>query len=239
MSNEYRSAQTGLPGFADKSLDEQVALFSKLVMADSKKPIYRVWSKLDQAAHSVILSELGCFDVNERVRRDEWARKTAAELKRHTRRLRRFLEQQVEFEDQLIRHYRFLHPGLNFKLPRGRVTLKSAVESEITELNQIVAAMNRQRKPRSKWDAIGMFRAQEYVKRRTASLETGRVRLTPAAIADIYQLTQRTSDGGDDPDTVENIRKAIGYFKKSPENAYLVQNIDLYLGDRKKPISKP
>jgi hypothetical protein len=86
-SNQYRLAQTGIPDYANKSLDEQVALFSKLVMENSKKPIYRVWSKVDSVAQAVIMSELGFFDGEVRAQHYEWARKDSAELNRHTRML--------------------------------------------------------------------------------------------------------------------------------------------------------
>jgi hypothetical protein len=223
-------AQTGVPNFADKNPGEQVALFSKLIMENSQKPTSRLWRKLDPLAHYVILSELGCLDRNERARHDDWARKILAELKKHARRLGRFFEQQEEHEDQLICHYRSLHPGLSFKLPRGRVNLKTVVESEINELNRLVAAMNRLRKPRGKWGAGRMALAQEYVRQRVAVLGiSGSHRLTPAAIADIYHLTIGTSHGDDNPDTTESVRKAIAYFRRNPENVHSIEKIGLYL----------
>jgi hypothetical protein len=214
-SNQYRLAQTGIPDNANKSLDEQVAFFSKLVMADSKKPIYRVWSRLDPVAHSVIMSELGCFDGKVRAQRDEWARNVAAELKRHTQMLRTFLKKQAEHEYRTTRRPRFHQPHVYFEFSEGRCTLRRVLEMEIKHLIHSRATINGRLKARGKWDVGGMVRAQEYVIRRVAFLGIQeRVRLTPGAIADIYQLTQRTSYGGDDPDTVENIRKAIAYFRE-------------------------
>ena len=225
---------------ANKSLDEQVALFSKLVMADSKRPIYRVWSRLDPVAHSVVMSQLGLFDGKVRAQYYEWARQDAAELKRHTRMLKTFLMKQVEHENIAARRPRFYMPRRYSSEPEVRATLGKVLEMEIMHLKRSVADINRRLKARSKWDPRGMILSQEYVKRRVDFLGiSGHVRLTLAAIADIYQLTQRTRRGGDDPGTVDKIRKAIDYFKKNPENAYLIQNIEIYLDDWKKPISKP
>jgi hypothetical protein len=215
--SQYRLAQTGIPDYANKSLDEQVARFSELVMENSKRPIYRVWSKVDPVAHAVIMSELGCFDGKVRAQHYEWARKDSAELNRHTRMLGTFLKKQAEHENIAARRPRFYMPRRYFAEPEGRGTLGKVLEIEMMHLKRSVAHINRVLKKRSKWDARGMVLAQEYVIRRADFLRLpGRVRLTPAAIADIYQLTQRTSQGGDDPDTVENIRKAIAYFRKNP-----------------------
>jgi hypothetical protein len=98
--------------------------------------------------------------------------------------------------------------------------------------------MNRQRKPRGKWDAGRIVLAQEYVLRRAAFLGIPRrVRLTPAAIADIYKLTQRSSDRGDDSGTAENIRKSIAYFRKNPENSHFLENIGRYLANWTLPVA--
>jgi hypothetical protein len=227
--------QTGIPDYANKSLDQQVALFSKLVMENSKRPIYRVWTKLDPVAHSVIMSELGCFDGKIRAQRDEWARKVAAELNRHTHMLRTFLKKQVEHEYRATRSPRFYTPHLYFGT-EGTGTLRSVLQTEIKHLMHSRATINLRLKKRGKWDVSGIVRGQEYVIRRVAFLGIpGPVRLTPGAIADIYQLTRRASDGNDDSDTAENIRKAIVYFRKNPENAHFLENIEYYLKDWKEP----
>jgi hypothetical protein len=231
-SNQYRLTQTSIRDDAQKSLDEQVASFSNLVTADCKKPIYRVWSKLDPVAHSVIMSELGCFDGKVRAQHDDWARKLAAELKRHAHTLRTFLKKQAEHEYRTSRPPRFHHPHLYFEFSEGRCTLRRVLETEINHLMHSRATINGRLKKRGKWNVSGIVRAQEYIIRRVAFLGIqGRVRLTPAAIADIYQLTRRTRDGNDDSDTAENIRKAIAYFRKNPENAHFLENIDYYLKD--------
>jgi hypothetical protein len=242
--NQYRSAQTGIPDYAIKGFDEQVALFSKLALENSKKPIYRVWSKLDPVAHSVILSELGCFGESKRqllsAQYHEWAQEDSAELKRHVRKLRTFLKRQAEHENIKVLRPRFYMPLRYVVQPEGiRGTLGKMLEMEIVHLKKTVAHINRGLKKRRKWDARGMVLSQEYVIRRADFLGiSGRVRLTPEAIADIYQLTRRTGDGGDDSGTPEKIQKAIAYFRKDPENAYFVQNIEFYLEDWKKPVLK-
>jgi hypothetical protein len=209
-------------------------------MEGPKGPIYRVWSKLDPVAHSVILSELGCFDGKERAQRDDRAREVAAELKKHTGMLVTFLRKQAEHEYRAHRPPRFYRPHAYFVFSEGRCTLRRILEIELNHLKHSRATINRRLKKRGKWDVSGMVRAQEYVKRRAAFLgNLERVQLSPNAIADIYELTRRPSDGGDDSDTVENIRKAIAYFRKNPDNAHFIQNIEYYLDDWKKPISKP
>jgi hypothetical protein len=160
-----------IPDYADKSLDEQVVLFSKLVMGNPKRPIYRVWSRLDPVAHSAIMSELGFFDGKVRAQHNEWARKDAAELKKHTRMLRTFLMKQAEHENIAARRPRFYMPRRYFAEPEGRGTLGKVLEIEIMHLKRSVADINRRLKARSKWDPRGMVCAQEYVKRREAFLE--------------------------------------------------------------------
>jgi len=238
--SQYRLAQTGIPDYADKSLDQQVAVFSKLVMENSRTPIYRVWSKLDSIAHSVIVSELGCFDGKSSAQHWEWAREDAAELNRHSRMLRTFLKKQTEHEKILARRPRLYMPRRYFVEPEGGGTLRKVLEIEERHLKGSVSRINRVLKKRGKWDDVkGMIRAQEYVKRRATYLGIpGRVRLTPDAIADIYELAPRTNNGNGGSVTAENIRKAIAYYRKKPENAYFVQNIEFYLEDWRKPISK-
>jgi hypothetical protein len=154
--------------------------------------------------------------------------------------LRTFLKKQVVHENIKVRRPRFYGPLRYAAEPKGiRGTLGKMLEMEIVHLEQTVANINRGLKKRRKWDAQGIVLSQEYVIRRSAFLGiSGRVRLTPAAIADIYQLTRRTGDGDDDSGTPENIQKAIAYFRKDPENAYFVQNIEFYLEDWKKPVLK-
>lgn len=242
---KLRSRSVGLPqpGKQDnpnENYAEQVALFSRLVMEKSEGPLYRVWSQLDSADHLVIMYALGCFSGKIRAHHYQWAREDLAELKRNTNRLKTFLRRRAEHEEIATRRPHFYVYRQYLAEPEGsRGALGKMLEMEVTHLQWSMADINRRLKARSKWDPRGMVCAQEYVKRRVAFLGIrGRVRLTPAAIADIYQLTQRTSHGGDDPDTVENIRKAIAYFKRNPENAYLVQNIEYYLDGWKKPVSK-
>ncbi len=98
--------QTGISDNANQNLDEQVALFSKLVMENSKTSIYQVWSKLDPIAHFVIMSELGFLEGKVCAQHYEWAREDAAELKRHTRMLRTFLKKQAEHENIAARRPR-------------------------------------------------------------------------------------------------------------------------------------
>jgi len=151
-----------------------------------------------------------------------------------------FLKKQAEHENIKIRRPRFYMPLRYVAEPGGsRGTLGKMLEIEIMHLKQTVAHINRGLKKRSRWDARGMVLSQEYVIRRSAFLGiSGRVRLTPEAIADIYQLTRRTIDGNEASNTAENIQKAIAYFRKNPENAYFVQNIEFYLEDWKKPVLK-
>jgi hypothetical protein len=115
-SERYRLAQTGIPDYANKSLDEQVVLFSKLVMENRRRPIYRVWSKLDPIARSVIMTELGCFAGKDapqliRAQRDERPRKVLAELERHLEVLKEFVKTQAEHEYQIIYRLRFRNHG--------------------------------------------------------------------------------------------------------------------------------
>jgi hypothetical protein len=173
---------------------------------------------------------LGFLDEKIRVQHYEWAGKDSAELKSHMRHLRTFLAKQTVHESIAAYRPRFYMSRRYSSELAVRVTLKKVLEIELMHLKQSVAQINRQLKARTKWNPRGMFLSQEYVKRRGAFLGNDeRVRLTPAAIADIYCLTQRTSHGGDDPDTVDKLRKAIDYFKKDPANAYLVQNVQYYL----------
>jgi hypothetical protein len=238
-NNRHHLTQIGIPDYVNQSLEDQVVLFSKLVLENSKRPIYRVWSKLDPVAHSVIMSELGLFDGKVRAQHYEWAREDAAELKRHTRSLGTFLKKQVEHENILARHPRLYMPRRYFAEPEGGGTLRKVLEIEVLNLKWSVAQINRVLKKRGKWDVRGMIRAQEYVKRRAAFLEIpGRVRLTPDAIADIYQLARRTRNGNGDSINGENIRKVIDYYRKLPENAYFIQNTEFYLEDWRTPASK-
>jgi hypothetical protein len=229
-------AQTGIPDYANKSLDEQVALLSKLFMENSRRPIYEVWSKLDSISRTVILAKLGCLlDKDSRVtraKRIERDRELVAELKKHLRRLRRFVRTQVEHEYQTIHRLRFRNPHFHFSLSEGRCTLKDLLASEIMHLNQVAISMTRGLKPRSKWDVRNMVLCQEYVRRRATFLGIpDPVQLSPSAIADIYQLSKRIDNDNDNSDTAENIRKAIERYKKDPRNIHLIQNMGIYLKD--------
>ena len=230
--------------YDNKSFEDQVAHFSKLAMENPSKPIYRLWSKLDFVARTVILSELGCLPGDTRrltrAQHFEWAREDAAELKRHTRALSTFLEKQAAHEKLLARRPRFYMPRRYFAEPEGRGTLKKVLEIEKMHLRSSVTAINRMRKSRGTWFVRGMIIAQEYVARRADFLAIrGRVRLTPEAIADIYELTQCPRERGDDLGTAESIRKAISYYYEQTENAYFIQNIEFYLQDWKKPALRP
>jgi hypothetical protein len=242
-SNQYRLAQTGIPDYANQTLEDQVALFSKLVMRNSKMPIYRVWSKIDPVAHYVIMSELECFDGKDapqlsRARRDQRNREVVAVLENHIRLLQRFHKMQEEHDSRTarfgvrsIRKYT-LAPGVEGPL-------RSVLETELGHLKQLVGAHKRRLKQASKWDVKRMIIAQEYVIRRVYFLGLPkRVRLTPDAIADIYQLTRAAADRSDVSDTAENIRKAIAYFRKNPKNAHFLQKIEDYLKDWTEPVSK-
>jgi hypothetical protein len=57
----------GLPkvdisGYADMSLDEQIAAFSRLVLENPARAIYKVWLQLDDVDRSIVMWRLGCFD---------------------------------------------------------------------------------------------------------------------------------------------------------------------------------
>src|SRR5580698_9329143 len=91
--------QTGIKDNSNENYAEQVALFSRLVMEKSKGPLYRVWSQLDSADHFVIMYALGCFSWKVRAQHYQWAREDLAELRRHTNRLKTFLERRVEHEE--------------------------------------------------------------------------------------------------------------------------------------------
>ncbi len=70
---------------------------------------------------------------------------------------------------------------------------------EIKHLMHSRASINGRLKKRGKWDVSGIVRAQEHVIRRAAFLGIpGRVRLTPGAIADRYQLTRRIRNDNDE-----------------------------------------
>ncbi len=239
-NKRVRLAEPRIPDFDGRSVEEQVALLTKLIMENPRRPIYRVWSALDPVAHSVIVSKLGFFGEKVRAQRLEWARDDARELKRHTRMLTTFLKKQAEHESIAGRRPRFYLPYRYFAEPDGRRgTLKTMLEIEVAHLQWHIADINRILKQRARWNTRGIILAQEYVKRRAAFFGLpARVRLTPNAVADIYQLTRRTSDADNDLDTGENIRKAIAYYREKPENAYFIQNIEFYLDDWAMPISK-
>jgi hypothetical protein len=241
-SNRHRLPQTGIPNYAKKSLDEQVALFSKLVMANSKTPIYRLWSKIDSVARSVIMAELGCFDGKDapqvaRASRDERDRDLVAELERHTRLLERVLHKRAKHDYVITRRFGFRNFRKYLGVP-GRVgSLRQVLKTEIKHLKQVIAVMKRELRHRGKWDVKGMVIAQEYVIRRAAFLGiTRRVRLTPDAIADIYQLTRAPGADSNGSDTAENVRKAIAYFRKRPENAHFLDHIESHLKDWTVPV---
>lgn len=235
-TSRYRLAQTDIPDFANKNREEQIALFSKRVMENSQRPIYRLWSKLDPFVRSVILSELGCFDGEVRGGRDKRAREVAAELKRHMHSLGTFLKKQAEHEYRTHRPPRFHQPHVYLDPWEGRCTLRRVLEIEIEHLRHSRATILGRLKRRGKWDVSGIIRAQEFLNRRAAFLGIrGSIRLTPGAIADIYQLSQRTPAAGDDSGTPETIRKAIDNFKKDHRNAHFLENIEYYLKDWTKP----
>jgi hypothetical protein len=117
--------------------------------------------------------------------------------------------------------------------------LRSVLGAELKHLKGLVGVKKQRVKPVSKWDVKRMIVAQEYVIRRVAFLGLPkRVRLTPDAIADIYQLIGAPADGSDGSDTAENIRKAISYFRKNPKNERFLLHIESYLKDWTKPVSK-
>ena len=235
--SHYRFAQIGMSDYANKSPDDQVALFSKLVLENSQRHIHRVWSELDPVDHFVIMCRLGFFEGKVRAQQYEWAREDAAELKRHARMLGTFLKKRAEHESIAARRPRFYIPRRYSSEPAVGVTLRKVLEIEVTHLKWSVTQINRMIKKVGKWDPRGMILAQEYVKRRADFLGLpGHVRLSPGAIADLYELTRRPGDGGDDSGTPENIRKAIANYRKKPENLYFVQNIEFYLEDWKKPL---
>ena len=225
---------------ANENYAEQVASFSAQVMQKLEGPLYRVWSQLDSADHLVIMYALGCFSGKIRAQHYQWAREDLAELKRHTNILKTFLKRRTEHEKIAARRPHFYMYRQYLAEPEGsRGALGKMLEMEVTHLQWSMDDINRILKKRSKWDPGGIIRAQEYVTRRADFLGlSARVRLTLPAVADIYHLTQRISHGGDDLDTVENIRKSIAYFKGKQENAYFVQNIKFHIEDWRKPLSK-
>ena len=238
-SIRYRLAQTLIPDYANKSIDEQIALFSELILDNPQMLIHRVWSELGQADHRVILSELGFFEGKVRAQQYEWAREDVAELKRHTRMLKTFLEKQVRHESVAARRPHFYGPRRYSSEPVVNATLMKVLELELTHLKWNVTQINRMLKKLGKWDPRGMIRAQEYIERRADFLGLPKyVRLSPNAIADLYELAWRTNDGNDNLCAEENIRKAIANYRKNPENAYFIHNIEFYLADWKKSAPK-
>lgn len=243
--NQSRAARTGIPGSGDRSLDEQVALFSKLVSKNPQMAIHPVWTALDSVARAVILSELGCFDKENapdlvHAKHYQWAREDAAELRRHAGMLETFLKKQVAHDELLARRPRFYMRRSYYSEQEGRGTLRKILEIELAHLKRSVIELNRVLQKRSNWAVRAIVIAQEYVQRRADHLGGPEpVRLTPAAIADIYSLTRNCEDEVDDSDTPESIEKAIDYFRKQPENAHFIQNIEFYLEDWKKPAATP
>jgi hypothetical protein len=243
--NQSLAARTGIAGFGDRSIDDQVAAFSKQVMKNPAKPIHRVWSALDSVARAVILTELGCFDKENapdlvHAKHYQWAREDTAELRRHAGRLETFLKKQIAHDELLARRPRFYMRRRYYSEQEGSGTLRKILEIELAYLKRSVIELNRVLQKRNNWAVRAIIIAQEYVKRRADHLGGPEpVRLTPAAIADIYRLTRNCDDEVDDSDTPESIENAIEYYRKQPENAYFIQNIEFYLEDWKKPAATP
>jgi hypothetical protein len=234
--NRQHFALSPIPDYANKRLDEQVELISKVVLENPLKAIHEVWTALDPVAHSIILSELKLLNGKVRTQHLKRTREDAAELRKHTRMLRTFLEKQVDHENIVARRPRLYIPRLYNVEPEGTGTLRKVLEIEERHLKWSVAQINLSLKKHSKWDARGMIRAQEYVIRRVDFFGIpGGIQLSSGAIADLYELTRNPEEEVDDSDTAVSIRKAIDYYRGKPENAYFVQNIEFYLEDWKKP----
>lgn len=225
---------------ANDNYAEQVDLFSKLVMEKSERPLCWVWSQLDTADHLVIMQALGFFSAKIQARHYRWAREDLAELKRHTKKLKSFLKSRTEHEEIASRRPHFYVYCQYLAAPEGHLgALGKMLAVEVEHMEWSMTDINRILQKRSKWHPGGIMRAQEYVTRRADFLGLSKeVRLTIPAVADIYHLAKRTSQGGDDPDTVEKIQKSIANFRKKRENAYFVENVEFHIEDWRKPFSK-
>jgi hypothetical protein len=235
LSGEQPGIRQILSPDTHDSFEDQVDLFTKRSLTNSSRPIYGVWSKLDPTARSVVLFELGCFNEKTRDRYHKRAREDGAVLKKHLGMLETFLKRQADHDTIVARRPRFYMPRLYYIEPEGKGTLKKVLEIEVRNLEWGIAQINRSLQKHSKWDVRGVILVQEYVTRRVDFLKLPKsVRLTPDAIADIYDITKCTGVDNSNLNTGQNLRKAIAYYKKLPENQYFIQNIEFYLQDWKK-----
>jgi hypothetical protein len=238
--NWYGLPKTRVPGYRKKPIEEQIGLFSKVVMANRGKPIHRVWSQLDDVGRSVVMKELGCFAGENApqviyAQRDQCAREFLVEAKRQSRWLSRFISRQAKHE-RTISALGFPPGSLQLTAQKGLGPLSSVIAKEEACLQEFSAHVKRRLIQRGNWDPERMIKAQEYVSRRLKFLGApGSIRLTPEAIAEVFELTQALANGSA-AEISENIRKAIAYFRKNPANKELLDNIERVIPDWTFPV---
>lgn len=205
-------------------------------MANRGKAIHRVWSQLDYVGRSVVMKELGCFAGENApqviyAQSDRRAREFLVEAQRQSRRLSQFITRQAKHE-RIISALGFPPGSVQLTAQKDLEPLSATLDKELVQLKRFAAGVQRRLVQRGNWDPKRMIKVQEYVIRRLKFLHAPQsTRLTPRALADIYQLTQALSGGITHAYISENIRKAIEYFRKDPVNKEFLENIERVIPD--------
>lgn len=226
-----RLPETGIPGYEAAGLPDQVALFSKLIEKKPMTRIHAVWKELDDWARTIVMWHLGCFAGENSpqviyARREQIARESLADVSDRMRCVSKLISRQTEQVQTTV--------GLNIRdgklhfITRQRPSPPSPfLVEELAILQQKTADLEGRLPPRSKWNARRMIIAQRFVSRRAKFLGLpDSVRLTPEAIAEVYALIRVLPERSREPDTPENIRKAIANFSKSDVNRASIERME-------------
>jgi hypothetical protein len=226
-----RLPETGIPGYEEASLPEQVVLLSRRIEKKPMSKIHTVWERLDDWARAIVMWHLGCFAGENSpqviyARREQSVRESLAEVISRIRCLSKVIKRHAD-QMQTVAGLKIRDGKLHFITRQRPGQPSPALMEELTILRDQAANLKSRLPPRGKWNAKRMIVAQEFVCRRASVLGLpDSVSLSPEAIADVYELTRALADGSGEPESPENIRKAIANFRKSAANRASLARMD-------------
>jgi hypothetical protein len=226
-----RLPEIDIPGYEDASLPEQVRLFSELIEKRPMSRINAVWKQLDDWARAIVMWHLGCFAGEDSpqviyARHEQSVRESLAEVMGRICCLSKLIKRQAD-QMQTVAGLSIRDGKLHFITRQRPGQPSPALMEELAISRERAAKLKSRLPPRGKWNAKRMIVAQEFVRRRASFLDLpDSVSLGSEAIADVYDLTRAVSDGNSEPESPENIRKAIANFRKSAANRASLARMD-------------
>ena len=226
-----RQPNNGIVGYEEKSLEEQMRLFSELIQREGGKAVRKLWPNLDPLAQFYVMEQLGCFagpdcPQHHHLPGFEQGPALRIEMSRQIRTLKKCIVA-LQNSTSKLEGWSLQFDGY------GRLIHELGLTVEMLE--KIKAVSSKYFGGPNDRDVRSVVEAQEYVRRRTSFPGT-RHNLSPTAVADIFDLNERGLERPSSEDSVGRIQKALLRFRKGSDYQRYMDAMEELIPDSNVPL---